>query len=216
MTEPTIRPSRPEDVAAAVPLIFSAGPDAYNFVFGHKTPVDAQGFLTHAFVCTGGEFSWPVHWVMELDGEVVGTAAGYTGKTARHFMWPAIAQILRCNGIIAGAGVIRRGLQIERIVVPPRRADLFYIANVGIAPHHRGKGLGWTLLKHMHEEGRRQGATVAALDVSMENPRAEALYRRIGYRIVRETPSTLRNAAGHVPGHRRMEFALPDAPLEVE
>lgn len=206
--EPIIRPARPDDVEAAAPLIYSSGPDAFNFVFGHHTPVDAQGFIAYAFQREGGEFSWPVHWVIELEGEVVGTAAGYTGTTAKSFLWPMVRQILGCNGLIAGAGVIRRGLQIEQVIVPPKRADEFYVGDVGIAPHLRGKGLGQRLLEHLHEEARQQGATTAILDVSMENPRAEALYTRLGYRVVKETETSLRNETGYVPSHRRMEFRI--------
>lgn len=206
--EPRIRRARATDVEAAVPLIFSSGPDAFNYVFSYRTRVDALGFLAYAFGCDRGEFGWPVHWVAALDGEVVATAAGYTGATARHFTGPAIRQILHCNGLIAGARVIRRGLQIERIIVPPSRPELFYIGNVGVAPALRGRGIGKMLFEHLHEEARRQGATVAALDVSVENPRAEALYTRLGYRAVKENPSKLHNAAGRVADHRRMEFEL--------
>jgi len=206
MTDPRIRPARPEDVEAAVPLIYSSGPEAFDFVFSHRSRVDAHGFIAHGFASGWGEFSWRYHRVVEVGGEVVGTAVGYTGAEARHFMWPAIAHIFRCYGPAGGARVILRGLQIERVVVPPRRADLFYIGNLAIAPHLRGRGLGQRLLEHMHHEARSRGARLTALDVSVENPRAEALYARLGYEVVGEMPSTLRNAAGYVPPHRRMEF----------
>lgn len=204
----SIRPARASDVDAATPLIFSAGPNAFNFVFSHRTRMDALGFIAHAFASDRGEFSWRYHWVAELDGEVVGTAVGYTGATARHFIWPAVGHILRCYGIAGAVRVIRRGLQIEKIIVPPTQADLFYIGNVAVAPDLRGRGVGQQIMQAMHAEGRRQGATVCALDVSVANPRAEALYTRLGYRVVKENASTLENAAGKVANHRRMEMKL--------
>jgi len=200
-----IRPARPEDAEAAAPLIFSSGPDAFNYVFSYKTRVDALGFLTYAFACDSGEFSWRYFWLLEQEGEVVGTASGYTGEDAKGFVFPAIRQILRCNGWLAGAQVIRRGLKIEQIIVPPKRADEYYIGNVGIAPPLQGKGLGQRLFEHLHGEAVRRGAAVCVLDVSMENPRAEALYTRLGYQVTAEKHSTLCNPAGHVPHHRRME-----------
>ncbi len=200
-----IRPARPEDAEAAAPLIFSSGPDAYNYVFSYKTRVDAMAFLTYAFACDAGEFSWRYFRLVEVNGEVVGTASGYTGEDAKGFMWPAIRQILHCNGWAGGARVISRGLKIERIIVPPKRADEYYIGNVGIAPPLQGNGLGQRLFAHLHGEATKQGAKTCVLDVSVENPRAEALYTRLGYRVVEEKLSTLRNAAGHVPHHRRME-----------
>lgn len=202
----TLRPARATDVAAATPLIFSAGPGAFNFVFSHRTRMDAQGFIAHAFQSDRGEFSWRYHRIAELDGEVVGTAVGYTGAMAKNFLWPAAAHIFHCYGVVGAARVIRRGLQIEKIIVPPTRADMFYIGNVAVSPALRGRGIGQQIMEHMHAEGRRQGATLCALDVSAANPRAEALYTRMGYRVVKENPSKLGNAAGRVADHRRMEL----------
>ena len=203
-----IRPARAEDAQAATPLIFSSGPDAFNYVFSHRTRTDAGGFIAHAFACDRGEFSWRYFWIVEVDGAVAGTASGYTGEDARDFLWPAVRQILHCNGLIAGARVIRRGLKIERIIVPPSRPDEFYIGNVAIAARLRGKGLGERLFAFLHEEARRRGASVCTLDVSVENPRAEALYTRLGYRVVKENASDLENAAGTVVNHRRMAYEL--------
>jgi ribosomal protein S18 acetylase RimI-like enzyme len=203
-----IRPARAEDAPAATPLIFSSGPDAFNYVFSHRTPVHAEGFIAHAFACDRGEFSWRYFWIVEVDGAVAGTASGYTGADARDFLWPAVRQILQCNGIVAGARVITRGLRIERIIVPPKRPDEFYIGNVAIAAPLRGKGIGQRLFEHLHEEARRRGATRCVLDVSVENPRAEALYTRLGYCVVEEKVSTLENAAGRVVNHRRMAFSM--------
>ena len=205
---PVIRPARAEDASAAAPLIFSSGPDAFNYVFSHRTRVNAEGFIAHAFACDRGEFSWRYFWIVEVDGAVAGTASGYTGADARDFLWPAVRQIIQCNGLIGGARVIRRGLKIERIIVPPSRADEFYIGNVAIAEGLRGKGIGQRLFAHLHGEARRRGAAVCTLDVSAENPRAEALYTRLGYRVVKENASHLENAAGKVVDHRRMVFEL--------
>lgn len=204
----TIRSAQPGDVAIATPLIFSAGPAAFSYVFSHRTRLDALGFIEQAFACDRGEFSWRYHHIAELDGEVVGTAVGYTGAMAKRFLWPAVGNILRCYGAIGACGVIRRGLQVEKIIVPPSRTDLFYIGNVAVAPALRGRGIGQQIMEHMHAEGQRLGSSVCALDVSAENPRAEALYARLGYRVVKENPSTLQNEAGRVPDHRRMELDL--------
>ena len=203
-----IRPARPEDAAQAAPLIFSAGPNAFNFVFSHRTRLGAEGFIAHAFKSERGEFSWRYHRVAELDGEVVGTAVGYTGAMAKDFLWPALGHIFHCYGLIGAVRVIRRGLQIEKIIVPPSRQDMFYIGNVAVLPALRGRGIGRRIMAHMHAEGRDLGATLCALDVSAENPRAQALYTQLGYRVVKENPSRLVNAAGRVADHRRMELEL--------
>ncbi len=206
----TIREAQAEDVAVAVPLIYSSGPDTFDFVFSYKTRLDAKAFLAEAFVTGKTEFGYRNHWVMEEGGHVVAIAAGHTGKTARGFLWPTIGLTLRSNGLWAGAALIRRGLQAEGIIVPPKASDTFYIGQVGVASDYRGRGLGGTLLDYMHDEGRKQGARIAVLDVSMENPQAQALYTRMGYEVTGELSSTLRNGAGYVPSHRRMELSLEE------
>ena len=52
------------------------------------------------------------------------------------------------------------------------------------------------------------GRTRAALDVSVENPRAQALYERLDFEVTEECMSKLENSTARVPDHRRMEIAL--------
>jgi ribosomal protein S18 acetylase RimI-like enzyme len=138
----------------------------------------------------------------------VGTAVGYTGAMAKDFLWPILAEIIQCYGFFDALRIIRRGLQIEKIIVPPSRADMFYIGNVAVLPALRGRGIGRQIMEHMHAEARELGASLCALDVSAQNPRAEALYTRLGYRVVKENVSRLENATGRVADHRRMELEL--------
>ncbi len=51
------RPALPDDVEAAVPLIYSSGPDAFDFVFNVPGRATAQDFLRQAFVDGAGAFS---------------------------------------------------------------------------------------------------------------------------------------------------------------
>lgn len=204
----TIRPARADDVEAATPLIYSAGPNAFDFVFSLRPRLDAPGFIARAFASDRGEFSWRYHRVAELDGEVVGTAVGYTGAMAKDFLWPILAQMVQYYGFFDALRIVRRGLQIEKIIVPPSRADMFYIGNVAVLPALRSRGIGRQIMAHMHAEARELGASLCALDVSAENPRAQALYTQLGYRVVKENPSTLANDAGRVADHRRMVLNL--------
>jgi ribosomal protein S18 acetylase RimI-like enzyme len=53
-----------------------------------------------------------------------------------------------------------------------------------------------------------RGLRTAALDVAVGNPRAQALYERLGFVVAAERVSTLRNAQATVANHRRMELPL--------
>jgi ribosomal protein S18 acetylase RimI-like enzyme len=50
---------------------------------------------------------------------------------------------------------------------------------------------------------------VRGLDVAVSNPRAQALYQRLGFTVTAERVSRLRNAQATVANHRRTVLPLP-------
>lgn len=208
MPDIAFRTALPTDAAAAVPLIYSSGPAAFDYVFSHARRGMPADFLRRAFVDGGGEFGYRTHTVA-VDGDtVVGIGAGYSGTHALTFTLAAACQIVAQYGLPAGLGVIARGLAVERVVPPPVAKDLFYVGHLGIEPARRGLGIGRRLIDHLLEQGRRAGFARVALDVSCANPRAQALYESIGFRTIATHRSTLRNGYASVPDHRRMEMGL--------
>jgi ribosomal-protein-alanine N-acetyltransferase len=61
--------------------------------------------------------------------------------------------------------------------------DEVHINNLAVRPEHRGRGLGSALLVHALEEGERQGAPRATLEVRRSNEAARRLYERAGFRV---------------------------------
>lgn len=230
----TIRSARAGDSDTVVPLIHSSGPAAFDYVFSSPvfsntassakvfsgkdfsstsnddTPHNRspQNFLQKAFVDGRGEFGYKVHSVVLADDRIIGVGAGYSGANALAFTLAAAHQIIGQYGLLAGLGVIRRGLSVERVVPPPVARRLFYIGHLGIALGLRGQGIGSQLIEHFLAQGRDAGCDRAALDVSCANPRAQALYEKIGFRVAGQHRSTLHNRFARVPDHRRMEMAL--------
>lgn len=202
------RAATPDDAEAAVPLIHSSGPAAFEYVFALPRRGDAQAFLRHAFADGEGEFGWRNHCVGELDGRVVAAGAGFGGESAWSFARAAGRQILRHYGLRA-PGVLARGLRVERVIQPPARG-MHYLAHLGVAPGLRGRGIGRALVAHLLEQGRARGKRWMALDVATTNAPAQALYERLGFVVTGERASTLANARGVVPAHRRMECMLPE------
>lgn len=197
------RPAVAADVDAAVPLIYSSGPAAFNYVFGRD---DAMAFLRRAFAASDGEFSHRTHVVVEDDGQVVAAGAAFDGRRMLAFTLAAARQILSHYGPVRAVGVIVRGLRTESVIRPPKAREC-YIAHLGVAPNLRGGGIGAQLVRHLL--GRVDPALhdCAALDVAATNPRAEALYARLGFRSEVLRKSCLANEDGAVPDHWRM--ALP-------
>jgi len=65
-------------------------------------------------------------------------------------------------------------------------ADEAYIDGVAVMPAYRGRGVGTRLIAALEVWATGQGMSIIRLEVVDANPRAEKLYRRIGFEAVRE------------------------------
>ncbi len=198
------RRAGPDDASAAVPLIYSSGPAAFDYVFSTRGSADAQTFLQRCFVDGAGEFGWRNHWVGIVDGQVVAVGAGFGADSKWPFTLAAAKQILGHYGAREGVSVIARGLRVESLIRPPD-GDMHYLAHLGVASELRGRGVGRALIDQLIGTARDAGRPRVVLDVAVSNPRAEALYRRAGFKVVSERRSRLAHGETRVPDHRRME-----------
>ena len=189
------RPAEPRDAEQAVPLIYSSGPAAFEFVF-KRAGLTAEGFLHGAFVDGGGMFGYHRHWVGEVDGKVVAAGTGYSGELNLRNMLTATRQIMFSYGPVSVLPVMLNGLRLEKLIQPPAR-QTFYLAHLGVAQGMRGEGIGTQLVQHLLKLGRSAGFQLAALDVAASNPQAQALYERLGFAVVEERASTLPGIANH-------------------
>ena len=202
------RPAVAADVDAAVPLIHSSGPAAFDYVFALAGAGDAQAFLRRAFVDGAGEFGWRNHVVGVLDGAVVAAGAGYGGDTQWRFMLTAARQIIGHYGWRRAAGVVARGLRVEAVIPPPTGA-MHYLGHLGVVPSLRGQGVGAALIRHLLAARPAGARGPVVLDVATTNPDAQRLYQRLGFEVIEERRSALANAQSRVPDHRRMQWQTP-------
>ena len=203
----TFRAATAADAAAAVPLIYSSGPAAFDYVFTVPGKTSAVEFLQRAFVDGAGEFGHRIHVVGIANDVPVAIGAAWSGASNLAFTLAATRQILGCYGLLAGPGVMARGLRVEGVIPPPPRSCC-YVAHLGVLPELRGRGIGEALIGHLLADGKSRGWSFAALDVASTNPRAQALYERLGFVVTRERMSRLARAGSQVPSHRRMELGL--------
>jgi len=68
---------------------------------------------------------------------------------------------------------------VGRLYLDRARAE-WRILDIGFLPEHRGKGLGATLIG-LAQAGAAAANAALALTVAANNPRARALYRRLGF-----------------------------------
>jgi ribosomal protein S18 acetylase RimI-like enzyme len=198
----TFRAAAAADVADAVPLIYSSGPAAFDYVFDVGTR-SAQDFLRFAYLKGGGEFGWRAHRVAEFGGRVAAAGAAFDGRAVLRFTIANALQILRFFGPIRAWGVMARGLRIEAIIRPPR-AQEYYLCHVGVREELRGHGIGTRFMRDLLQGVKADRHRCAALDVAVTNPRARLLYEKLGFVIDALRRSSLQNRRGRVPDHYRM------------
>jgi ribosomal protein S18 acetylase RimI-like enzyme len=197
------RSAQPDDAAEAIPLIYSSGPAVFDFVFADDKRGTAQEFLDFAFRDRAGEFGCGTHTIVTDNGRTVGAGACFSGETTLTFMTTAIRQIWSFYGPIRGFRVMKRGLQVERLIKPPGKS-ISCVAHLGVVAECQGHGIGSRLVDHFLVTAKQANHRKAVLDVSRKNPRAESLYLKLGFRTVKECVSSLPG----VPDHRRMEIDL--------
>jgi ribosomal protein S18 acetylase RimI-like enzyme len=205
----SFRAAAPADVAAAVPLLYSSGPAAFDYVFDGGGARRAQDFLRFAFLKGGGEFGWRVHRVAEFGGRVAAAGAAFDGRAVLRFTVANVLQILQFFGPIRGWGVMLRGLRVEAIIRPPR-AEEYYVCHVGVREDLRGHGIGTRFMRDLLQGVDAQQHRCAALDVAVTNPRARSLYEKLGFVVDALRASSLQNQLGRVPDHYRMSRPAGD------
>jgi ribosomal protein S18 acetylase RimI-like enzyme len=205
----SFREAAAADAADAVPLIYSSGPAAFDYVFDVGKSRSAPEFLRFAYLQGAGEFGWRNHRVAEIAGRVAAIGAAFDGRAVARFTIANALQILRFYGPINAWGVMLRGLRTEAIIRPPP-AQEYYLCHIGVREDLRGQGIGTHLMRKLLEGLEARQHRCATLDVAVTNPRAQLLYERLGFVVSALRKSALMNRRGRVPDHYRMSRPVGD------
>ncbi len=200
------RCAEPRDVEQGVPLIYSAGPHEFDYVFATKINT-ALDFLKAAFVAGSGTLGYKNHVVALVDDRVMGIGGFYSGVEFSRLNRQTAWRIVKFYGPIKCWSVMEKGLQLQKLIPPPKK-DAEFIQNLGVAEDMQGKGIGTALLERQIDIARNKNRCICALDVAVTNPRAQELYERLGFRVVEERKRYISGSAIHVPDQRRMELIL--------
>jgi ribosomal-protein-alanine N-acetyltransferase len=74
--------------------------------------------------------------------------------------------------------------------------DTGYVAEIAVAPAHRGRGHGRALLAHAFAELRSRGVTEVEIEVAADNDRARSLYETMGFEIAERRPDRYESGDG--------------------
>ena len=203
-----IRPATREDVHTVAALIFSAGPEVYDFIYAARNG-DALGYIRFEFQSGRGYCGHHNIIVAEQDGQVVGAGCFFDGTQLRRLMLGTIANMVLFYGVARVWGVLLRADELTSIMHTPGD-DEVYMSELGVVPAMRSQGIGARILKAQMDTAQAAGFRKMSLSVAENNPRAERFYERLGFKFVKLKTFKGRGAEVKVPNARRMECVLDD------
>ena len=129
--------------------------------------------------------------VAEVDGKVVGAMCAYDGADYQRLKQPIVDALGKDSGFAD---------------LKETEAGEFYLASVGVLPEYRGRGIASLLFEAQCQRAASSGHKVAGLIVDEDKPKAEALYKRLGFRHVGN-----RDFFGHTMKHMVRQLNMPDS-----
>lgn len=177
-SEITFRRARLDDCEAVIALIYSSGPELFDLIFEHsgRTSLD---FLRYEFQKGSGFFGYKNHTVALYGHEVAGIGAFYDGVQYSRLNWATTLHYFAYYKFDSLKAL--KYLKVVSVLMKKPDNDVLYIANVGVAPEMRSKGIGSALLNYSQEIARKAGYKRYELDVATNNPRGQQLYTRLGF-----------------------------------
>lgn len=201
-----IRQARPDDADAAIDLIYSAAPAAYEFLYSIKGG-KGRDYIRYEFQRGTGFLGAAAHTVAVVDGQVAGIGSFYTKDKHKALGSEQAKNFIARFGMWEFIRMMPRGLRIQRGISKLEDGQL-YLANLGVKEEMRSKGIGKELIEAAAKQASAQGLAQLILDVSEQNPRAEALYQRLGFNVTRINPARNKPNSTQLPGSKSMARAL--------
>jgi len=200
-----IRTARADDRGPIAELMFSSAVDLYSYLYQDR----ALDFLRYEFASGIGIAGYPNVTVAVLNGDVVGVGCFYDLAQCQKFRQESFVNLQQFFDSTELPAVFERFKPLREYVQPPGEGEL-YLANFGVAPALRSRGIGAQMLQQKIAWARSNGYAVFGLDVSVRNPRGQALYTRLGLSVRREINFPL--ASADLPAARKMELVLSKLP----
>ena len=199
-----IRTASPNDNGDISQLMYSSGIELYDFIFktSDKTAID---FIHYEFLSGQGFCGYPNVTVAVNDQRVVATGCFFDGKIFNNLVWGTVKNIFSFYGPIKAFSVLARTRHTSSVMRTPKKTEI-YLSNFGVDPNLRGTGIGSKMIEHQRNIAEKDGYDTLSLDVADNNPRAESLYTRLGFTIVRE--KVFPKKAANIPLTKEMKMAL--------
>ena len=202
-----IRQARPDDKGPLAEIMHSAGREMYDFAFRNGRAT-AQAFIRFEFMAGGGFCGFRNLTVAVEDNHVSGTACFFDRRLYDRLSAGAVWNVFRFYGPVVALRVLPRMTHLGSIMTRPEKGEL-YLSNLGVRYDRRGHGIGSALIETKCREARTMGYRKLSLDVADNNPGAETLYRRLGFKSTAK--KVFSGAVSEFPDYLKMELDLKSA-----
>ncbi|MDO9179023.1 MAG: GNAT family N-acetyltransferase [Agitococcus sp.] len=203
-----IRTAILNDAPHIAPLIYSAGPELYDFIYKTEKHT-ASDFIAYEFRTGKGFCGYRNVSVVAHNGRVVATGCFFDGKQFKSRTLQTLINMFKFYGPIQVWAVLGRSKHVESVMKQPKNGEL-YLSNFGVQFAMRGQGFGSALIKYKINEAKKTGYKIFSLDVASTNPRAESLYNRLGLKVVKQKQFSGKRTGISVPDARKMELLLTE------
>lgn len=192
LPDPTLRPARAGDAPLVAPLVYESAAQMYDrFTGGRRVAVR---LLERSVERPGNTSSAEVVTLAELGGEAAGAMAAFPVAEAAVRARAFLGLMLRTLPPWRLPGGLWLYWAGGRASPSPPGASL-YVDALAVASGARRRGVARALLEHAERDARERGLPAVALDTSLDNKAARALYVSAGYDEVAYRP-----AARGLPG----------------
>ena len=154
----------------------------FRFWLGRR----AGELVAQAYVEPDNEYSFQNVTFAELEGRVVGMAAGFTAERRREFSDRPLREATGFSALRAAVvGVLCA--PVFRVLEKTANRE-FYLLALAVDEDASAQGVGSTLLAHVEERARAEGSRRLVLDVAAKNEGARRLYERSGMAVESRWP----------------------------
>ena len=172
--EITVRDCRKEDASAVARLIMMAWP--VEEFLAMDPSMTEESFLDRIIKYVEADdtlYSY-TNTIVAVAGETVcGAVTGYDGALYETLKRPVLEDLSSSGTPPDSFAKIKETEEGE-----------YYLDSIGVDPAMRSHGIGSRLFEAVLEKAHRLGFARAGLIVDFDKPKAEALYRRLGFEVV--------------------------------
>ena len=194
-----------EDIDYILPLMYSAAEDLFEFSYS-VSGKSVKDFLRYVLSKGKGYYGYQNQTVGIYNNEIVFSVTTYKGKDIIKETLDTLSLVLSFYDLKGIIIVFWRSIILSKIFVSPKK-DSLYIGNLGTNENFRSKGIATQAFDVIHKYAKENGIKRCELDVSLKNPKAEKLYTRLGYTIVKEYQY---KGSYNIVGTKRMEKIIKD------